>query len=59
MINIIDKCMCDMLTNSTLRKHSLHILVLVIFLITHKYIQYIPRNMHTVFALLCFVVVIP
>ena len=23
-----------------------------------KYIQYIPRNMHTVFALLCFVVVI-
>ena len=25
---------------------------------THMYIQYIPRNMHTVFALLCFVVVI-
>ena len=25
---------------------------------THSYIQYIPRNMHTVFALLCFVVVI-
>ena len=24
----------------------------------HAYIQYIPRNMHTVFALLCFVVVI-
>ena len=24
----------------------------------HMYIQYIPRNMHTVFALLCFVVVI-
>ena len=27
-------------------------------LITSKEIQYIPRNMHTVFALLCFVVVI-
>ena len=25
---------------------------------TVKYVQYIPRNMHTVFALLCFVVVI-
>ena len=25
---------------------------------TYAYIQYIPRNMHTVFALLCFVVVI-
>ena len=25
---------------------------------SHGYIQYIPRNMHTVFALLCFVVVI-
>ena len=25
---------------------------------THTHIQYIPRNMHTVFALLCFVVVI-
>ena len=24
----------------------------------HRYLQYIPRNMHTVFALLCFVVVI-
>ena len=24
----------------------------------HPYIQYVPRNMHTVFALLCFVVVI-
>ena len=30
---------------------------LVTFMITW-YIQYIPRNMHTVFALLCFVVVI-
>ena len=25
---------------------------------TTVYLQYIPRNMHTVFALLCFVVVI-
>ena len=25
---------------------------------THTHVQYIPRNMHTVFALLCFVVVI-
>ena len=24
----------------------------------HRWVQYIPRNMHTVFALLCFVVVI-
>ena len=28
------------------------------FVIQLQYLQYIPRNMHTVFALLCFVVVI-
>ena len=33
--------------------------VKVVFWTTIQYIQYIPRNMHTVFALLCFVVVIP
>ena len=30
----------------------------IIILAPKRYIQYIPRNMHTVFALLCFVVVI-
>ena len=30
----------------------------VVYIFMHTYIQYIPRNMHTVFALLCFVVVI-
>ena len=30
----------------------------VFLALTHRYVQYIPRNMHTVFALLCFVVVI-
>ena len=40
---------------------SVTILVVVgtsIPLFTYQYLQYIPRNMHTVFALLCFVVVI-
>ena len=33
-------------------------LTLLILTNISKYIQYIPRNMHTVFAVLCFVVVI-
>ena len=38
--------------------HSNNIVQCVLFvIITAKGIQYIPRNMHTVFALLCFVVV--
>ena len=32
--------------------------VTALLLLLYHYIQYIPRNMHTVFALLCFVVVI-
>ena len=39
-----------MISNSNLAKSHFHI--------THFTVQYIPRNMHTVFALLCFVVVI-
>ena len=32
--------------------------LLIMYTLTYSYLQYIPRNMHTVFALLCFVVVI-
>ena len=57
----------DLTYSCSLCIHSLKVLpsslaifkwILEITFILCKYVQYIPRNMHTVFALLCFVVVI-
>ena len=36
----------------------MYLLLLLVFCYFYLHLQYIPRNMHTVFALLCFVVVI-
>ena len=45
-------------TYSAIARWYLHRVYHDVRYLKHLYLQYIPRNMHTVFALLCFVVVI-